>query len=103
MARRLRKPSKRLLAELAANKRRNWTAKRLKDQGGLCYWCGKRIVVEPSCDHLIPLSKGGADHFENVVASHSWCNEAKGDRLPEEFAEPGQYDPRAAFRMRAAS
>lgn len=100
---RLRKPSKRLLAQLTANKRRNWTVKKLKDQGGLCYWCAKRITIEPTCDHLIPLGRGGVDHFENVVAAHAWCNEAKGDKLPEEFAAPGQYDPREAFRKAVAS
>ena len=101
MARRLRKPSKRLLAQLAANKRRDWTAKRLKEQGGLCYWCARR-VLEPTCDHLIPLSRGGEDHYENVAAAHPWCNEAKGDRLPDEFAEPGQFDSREAYRRARA-
>lgn len=96
--RRLRKPSARLRAELIANKRRKWTAKKLKDQGGLCYWCGKR-VLEPTCDHLVPLSRGGADHYENVVAAHEWCNTAKGDKLPEEFSLPGQYNPRDRFRL----
>lgn len=93
----LRKPSKRLLATLRANKRRDWTVKRLKQQGGLCYWCA-RPVTEPSCDHLVPLSKGGEDHYENVVASHPWCNAAKADRLPADFAEPGQFDAREAIR-----
>lgn len=102
MSRKLRKPSKRLLAQLTANKRRNWTVKKLKDQGGLCYWCARRVAIEPTCDHLVPLSRGGADHFENVVAAHAWCNEAKGDLLPEEFSKPGEYDPRAAFVRRIA-
>lgn len=90
--RRLRKPSKRLLAELTANKRRKWATSRHKKQGGKCYWCGKTLK-ESTADHLIPLSRGGEDHYENIVAAHSWCNSQKADRLPDEFAKPGKYRP----------
>lgn len=93
-----RRPSRRTLAMLAANKRRDWTAARLKQQDGRCYWCGARITSTPTCDHLIPLSRGGRDHYENVVAAHERCNKAKGDKLPEEFAEPGKFDIRTLFR-----
>lgn len=93
MVRKLRKPSKRLLAELTANKRRRWCESRLKKQGGKCYWCGARILKDATADHLIPLSRGGEDHYENVVAAHKWCNNHKADRTPEEFCEPGSYRP----------
>ena len=31
-------------------------------------------------DHLVPISKGGADTLENVRPSHGLCNLSKGDR-----------------------
>ena len=35
-------------------------------------------------DHVLPLSRGGGNSWENVVASCSPCNNRKGDRLPRE-------------------
>lgn len=94
--RKLRKPSKRLQAQLTANKRRRWAESRLKEQGGKCYWCAKicpfnRPGMNLTAGHLIPLSRGGPDHYENIVALHERCNQAQGDLLPEEFSEPGQF------------
>lgn len=98
--RRLTWVTPRLKMELLANKRRRWAASRAKEQDGKCYWCGKRMLdpaedarsfLHITADHLTPLSKGGADHFENIVAAHKRCNEAKADLLPEEFAEPGTF------------
>jgi len=93
--RRLTRVSPRLKMELLSNKRRRWATARSKEQGGACYWCGKPFLARPglelTADHLIPLSRNGEDHFENIVAAHRRCNEAKGDRLPEEFSEPGKF------------
>ena len=93
--RRLTRVSPRLKMELLSNKRRRWATARAKQQEGLCYWCAKPFLAlagrELTADHLIPLSRGGEDHFENIVAAHRRCNEAKGDRMPEEFSEPGHF------------
>jgi 5-methylcytosine-specific restriction endonuclease McrA len=35
-------------------------------------------------DHIQPTSRGGADRWENVVASCKRCNQHKADRTPEE-------------------
>ncbi len=47
----------------------------------VCYWCGER---KPICllhiDHVIPVSKGGADCISNVVPSCAHCNIAKHDK-----------------------
>jgi 5-methylcytosine-specific restriction endonuclease McrA len=34
----------------------------------------------PTIDHLIPVSKGGADVPENVALAHRSCNCARGNR-----------------------
>lgn len=96
---RLAKMSKRLKSGLMANKRRNWLEYHLKHQKGMCYWCGGVIPTKgrfkpelaPTCDHIIPTSKGGEDSFDNTCAAHVRCNHAKADLLPEEFCEPGKF------------
>lgn len=35
-------------------------------------------------DHVIPRSRGGSNHFENLVLCHKQINLQKGDRTPEE-------------------
>lgn len=35
-------------------------------------------------DHLIPISRGGLNTWDNVVTACSTCNTKKGNRLPEE-------------------
>lgn len=81
------RPSKRLLAQLAANKHITWRQKRVKAQDGLCFYC-QRVMKPPhrtaTLDHVIPLSRGGADHWENTVAACEPCNREKGNSLPEQ-------------------
>mgnify|MGYP002020355964 FL=1 len=67
-----------------------------------CQYCGKhkkelRGRQFLTRDHIVPLSRGGANTWENVVTSCSPCNNRKGDRLPREVGlkllnEPGQPD-----------
>lgn len=62
--------------------------------GGDCQLCGEHIDLsisypDPmyfSIDHVIPLSKGGHDHFDNVQSAHMICNQEKKDRLLEHGA-----------------
>ena len=35
-------------------------------------------------DHIQPVSRGGANRWENVVAACRRCNQHKADRTPEE-------------------
>jgi 5-methylcytosine-specific restriction endonuclease McrA len=41
-------------------------------------------VDELTREHIVPLSRGGRDHWMNVVTSCRGCNHHKGNRLPEE-------------------
>lgn len=55
---------------------------------GLCYICLKSIDIlkhwpDPksfSVDHIIPISKGGADKMDNVRSTHLICNVKKSNR-----------------------
>ena len=37
-------------------------------------------------DHIVPLSRGGVDRWENVVAACRRCNQHKANHLLEEIA-----------------
>jgi 5-methylcytosine-specific restriction endonuclease McrA len=72
---------------------RSWLRKRIQLQGGQCNLCNRRMVplgdlaagnpARPTLDHVIPLSKGGADCWLNTQAACWACNQAKGDSMPE--------------------
>lgn len=50
-----------------------------------CQYCGRRLRTEElNLDHVVPLSRGGKNTWENVVCSCITCNMRKGNRtLPE--------------------
>ena len=53
--------------------------------GHLCMYCGQELPDHLlTRDHLMPLSRGGADDWSNVVAACRGCNHAKGARTPDE-------------------
>lgn len=53
--------------------------------GHLCMYCGERFATRDlSRDHVTPLSQGGADLWNNVVAACKRCNNHKAGRTPEE-------------------
>ena len=62
---------------------------------GICHICnklcdyndyvmnGKTVICGnnyPSIDHIIPLSKGGTDDWNNIKLAHRWCNSVKGNK-----------------------
>lgn len=74
--------------------------------GWLCHLCGH--AIDPSAtvlretftvDHVIPLSKGGADAPHNLKAAHFGCNAAKSNRQ-ERRRRRLRPDPRPAPRSR---
>jgi len=53
--------------------------------GHRCQYCGHKFSsAELSLDHVIPLSRGGASTWENVVCACLACNVRKGNRTPHE-------------------
>lgn len=49
------------------------------------YRCGYCSQSANTIDHVLPKSRGGADTWENLVACCLRCNNAKGDRTPQEI------------------
>lgn len=45
-------------------------------------------------DHVMPRSRGGADSWENLVACCLRCNNAKGDRTPQEMGWRLRWEPK---------
>ncbi len=48
-----------------------------------CSWIG--LLTHFEKDHIIPLSRGGADVASNVRWICSGCNRQKGDKTHEEY------------------
>ena len=55
----------------------------------LCLYCGRELTRQQlTRDHVVPLSKGGRDIWENVVAACFHCNSRKGGRTPQQASMP---------------
>lgn len=51
----------------------------------LCMYCGDRYPTRGlSRDHIIPLSRGGRDSWNNVVSACKRCNNRKAGQTPEQ-------------------
>lgn len=51
----------------------------------MCMYCGQRFSPRHlSRDHVRPSSRGGADHWNNVVTACLRCNNFKAGRSPED-------------------
>lgn len=48
-----------------------------------CQYCGAQNVAL-TVDHVLPISRGGQNSWENLATSCVSCNNRKGDRTPEE-------------------
>ena len=54
--------------------------------GHMCLYCGDYLYdCELTRDHVVPVSRGGADTWENVVTACRICNHKKADKLLEEI------------------
>lgn len=69
-------------------RKRKW-----QEQNGLCSYCETPITFYSKksdsleIDHKIPVSRGGTNDDDNLVAACRTCNRAKGDMTDSEFAE----------------
>jgi hypothetical protein len=55
----------------------------------LCMYCGEQYHrSELTRDHVLPLSQGGRDVWENVVCACLHCNVRKGGRTPQQALMP---------------
>jgi hypothetical protein len=51
----------------------------------VCAYCGGHFAFdELTREHIIPVSRGGADSWMNCITACRGCNGRKGNRLPEE-------------------
>ena len=64
---------------------------------GLCTHCGKEIKIgeDFTVEHVIPLSKGGTNEFENLVSLCEDCNKEKGNDIVN--AEYYAYAPKVVY------
>lgn len=62
----------------------------IETQKNRCYYCGKKMDKDATIDHVIPLSRGGSNSPENLVAACKSCNSTKGAKLPHEWPEGGK-------------
>jgi len=62
-----------------------------KEQGYKCFYCergfGKTKLTHCTIDHVQPLSRGGTEDWDNLVAACYRCNQLKGNMDYAEFAE----------------
>ena len=55
----------------------------------LCLYCGRDYPRQHlTRDHVVPLSRGGRDTWENVVSACFHCNSRKGGRTPQQASMP---------------
>lgn len=55
-----------------------------KRDGFQCVYCGS-LSGPFECDHVFPISKGGADDLDNLVTACRSCNRSKRDKTLEEW------------------
>jgi 5-methylcytosine-specific restriction endonuclease McrA len=55
---------------------------RILERDGVCVYCGETAFL--NIDHVIPVTIGGNNNEDNLVACCELCNHEKGDLLPAE-------------------
>jgi hypothetical protein len=62
-----------------------------------CHYCGTRSG-RMTCDHKIPVSRGGSSTLDNLVTACLKCNSAKATRTAEEWVQTRTRQPRREAR-----
>ena len=60
-------------------------------QNGECAYCRTTSPEEWHMDHVIPISKGGPDTADNVVAACASCNTSKQDKDVDKWMRTKGY------------
>lgn len=55
-------------------------------QSGLCWYCNAQLL-KFHIDHVVPLVRGGTNQPDNIVLACPSCNQSKGTKTVEEWAE----------------
>lgn len=72
----------------------------LEKFGRRCAYCGKEgIPLE--VEHVVPRSRGGSNRASNLALACRECNEAKGNKLPDEWLDELKKSKRSADKKRA--
>lgn len=61
--------------------------------GWACVYCGKATGTL-TCDHALPVSRGGSSTLDNLVTACLACNVAKATRTPEEWRAQSSHGKR---------
>jgi 5-methylcytosine-specific restriction endonuclease McrA len=105
----VRRRGRKRKAEILHNGHVPWMEQEVLDlYGTICYLCKEEIDLEAPrrvgwgagwqrglhFDHVIPVSKGGADAIDNVRPAHAYCNLTKSNKpAPVEEVEPSEDQP----------
>lgn len=69
-------------AEMSAEDKKASATWRRKHQFDPCAYCGAK---SEQTDHIVPLARGGTDHWWNLARACADCNLRKHDKTAEEF------------------
>jgi len=58
----------------------------IKEYGILtCIYCMENVEGRDTLEHLVPISNGGTNNFDNLAIACKKCNSCKGDKTYDEF------------------
>ncbi|GHF12565.1 hypothetical protein GCM10017044_03160 [Kordiimonas sediminis] len=83
---------------MASNRKKMIRVRLIFEQGGLCYYCGIRIIIgdnhprAATLDHIVPLGLGGTNKLSNLVMACRSCNGAKGCKSEKRFKSEMDQD-----------
>lgn len=64
----------------------------IKRDGYVCRYCGEKLTTEThTIDHVLPRSKGGTEHPNNLVMCCTWCNKHAKDLEFKNFKAKQEY------------
>lgn len=59
-----------------------------------CAYCGNVYgIAQLTRDHIMPVSRGGKDTWQNTITACKGCNNWKADKTPEEAEMPLRFNP----------